>query len=224
MRRRRIITNLRVVSQQDETFNHIHGLSSHGEHFGHEVAVTLEECDGAQLDVKEQRRHPSERLQVLLAFVRRGSNQRFQTLRFDGHLVHRKSIHIRQFNEINDALHQGFTKMHTGRRKLDALDALPWLCHVQLFVPHINLTAWPEVRAALLLYRHRKYSCCSSGGFQSLNREYPNCMWRSRLQILWERETSLWSAWSKYKMQINCLFWLLHPHLWKFCTNIGTNF
>lgn len=87
----RTTTNLRVVSQQDETFHHVHRLSSHGEHFGHEVAVALEECDRPQLDVKEQSRHPGERLQVLLALVRRGRNQSLQALRLNGHLVHGKN-------------------------------------------------------------------------------------------------------------------------------------
>lgn len=45
---------LRMISQQDQTLHHIHGLPCHGEHFGHEVTVTLEEGDGPQLDVKEQ--------------------------------------------------------------------------------------------------------------------------------------------------------------------------
>lgn len=93
-----------MISQQDETFHYVHWLPGHGEHFGHEVAVTLEEGDGAQLDVKEQRRHPGERLQVLLALVRRGSYQRLQTLRLDGHLAHRNNADVSRLTEFNDAL------------------------------------------------------------------------------------------------------------------------
>lgn len=64
-----------MISQQDQTLHHIHGLPCHGEHFGHEVTVTLKEGDGPQLDVKEQSRHPSERLQVFLSLIGRCSNQ-----------------------------------------------------------------------------------------------------------------------------------------------------
>jgi len=45
---------LRMISQQDETLHYIHGVPRHGEHFGHEVTVTLEEGDGSQLDIEEQ--------------------------------------------------------------------------------------------------------------------------------------------------------------------------
>lgn len=66
---------LRMISQQDETLHYIHGLPGHGEHFGHEVTVTLEEGDRPQLDVEQQSRHPSKRLQVSLSLIGRGSNQ-----------------------------------------------------------------------------------------------------------------------------------------------------
>lgn len=49
-----VVWYLRVIRQQDESLHHVHGVSGHGEHFGHEVAVTLEESDGAQLNVKQQ--------------------------------------------------------------------------------------------------------------------------------------------------------------------------
>lgn len=66
---------LRMISQQDETLHYIHGLPGHGEYFGHEVAVTLEERDRPQLDVEQQSRHPSKRLQVSFSLVGCGSNQ-----------------------------------------------------------------------------------------------------------------------------------------------------
>lgn len=81
-----------MISQENETFDYIHGIPGHREHFGHEVTVTLEEGDGVQLDVKEQRRHSGKRLQVFLALIWCGSNQRLQTLRFNGHLADRKTI------------------------------------------------------------------------------------------------------------------------------------
>lgn len=66
---------LRMISQQDETLHYVHGLPGHGEHFGHEVTVTLEEGDGPQLDVEQQSRHPGKRLQVFLSLIGCGSNQ-----------------------------------------------------------------------------------------------------------------------------------------------------
>lgn len=78
--------HLRVIRQQDEALHYIHGLPGHGEHFGHEVAVTLEEGDGSQLDVEQQSRHPGKRLQVLLSFIGGGGDQRLQTLGLDRHL------------------------------------------------------------------------------------------------------------------------------------------
>ena len=76
-----------MVAQQNEALHHVHGLPGHRKHLGHEVAVTFEEGDGTQLDVEQQSRHPGEGLQVLLAFVGRGGDQRLQTLRLDGHLA-----------------------------------------------------------------------------------------------------------------------------------------
>lgn len=48
-----------MICQQNETFHYVHGLPRHGEHFGHEVTVALEEGDRAQLNVKQQSRHAS---------------------------------------------------------------------------------------------------------------------------------------------------------------------
>lgn len=45
---------LRMISQQDETLHYINGIPRHGEHFGHEVTVTLEEGDRPQLYVEQQ--------------------------------------------------------------------------------------------------------------------------------------------------------------------------
>ena len=82
----RVTGYLRVVSQQDETLHYVHGIPGHGEHLGHEVTVALEEGDGPQLDVEQQRRHSGKRLQVFLSLVGRGSDQRLQTLRLNCHL------------------------------------------------------------------------------------------------------------------------------------------
>lgn len=75
-----------MVSEQDQALYHVHGLAGHGEHLGHEVTVALEEGHRPQLDVEEQGRHPSEGLQVLLAFVRLGRNQGLHALRLNRHL------------------------------------------------------------------------------------------------------------------------------------------
>lgn len=83
---------LRVISEKDQSLHHIYGVASHGEHFGHQVTVTLEECDGSQLDIKQQSGHAGERLQVFLSFIWRRSNQRLQTLRLNRHLEGRKYI------------------------------------------------------------------------------------------------------------------------------------
>lgn len=75
-----------MIAEQDQSLDHVYGFPAHGEHLGHEVAVTLEEGDGPQLDIEQQGRHPGERLQVFLALVRCGSNQSLQTLGLDSHL------------------------------------------------------------------------------------------------------------------------------------------
>lgn len=84
-----------MISQQNETLYYIHGLPGHGEHLGHEVAVAPEEGDRTQLDVEQQSRHPSKRLQVFLSFIGRGSNQCLQALGFNGHLADRHNSQIR---------------------------------------------------------------------------------------------------------------------------------
>lgn len=63
-----------MISEQDEPLHHADGVSRHGEHFGHQVAVALEEGHRAKLDVQKEGRHSCKRLQVLLALVRCGSD------------------------------------------------------------------------------------------------------------------------------------------------------
>lgn len=79
-------SHLRVVSEQDESLHHVYGVSRHREHLGHQVAVALEKGHGPELNVHEQRRHSSKRLQVLLTFISCRRYQRLQTLSLDGHL------------------------------------------------------------------------------------------------------------------------------------------
>lgn len=93
-----------MITQQNETLHYIHGLPGHRKHFGHEVAVTFEESDGTQLDVEQQSRHSGKGLQVLLPFIGRGSDQRLQTLRFNGHLS-REMMVIQFFLEVLSAIH-----------------------------------------------------------------------------------------------------------------------
>lgn len=87
-----VTSYLRMISQQDETLHYVHGIPSHGEHFGHEVSVTLEEGDGPQLDIEQQSRHPGKRVQVFLSLVRCGSNQWLKTLGLDCHLEDMRNI------------------------------------------------------------------------------------------------------------------------------------
>lgn len=76
-----------MICQQNETFHYVHGLSRHGEHFGHQVTVALEEGDRTQLNVEQQSRHPGKGLQVLLSLIRCGSYQCLQTLSLNCHLA-----------------------------------------------------------------------------------------------------------------------------------------
>lgn len=45
---------LRMIRQQDETLHYINGIPGHGEDFGHEVTVALEEGDRPELDIEQQ--------------------------------------------------------------------------------------------------------------------------------------------------------------------------
>lgn len=89
-----VVSHLRMISKQDEAFDHIHGLPTHGEHFGHEVTVTLEEGDRPQLHIEQQGRHSRERFQVFLTFIRCGGYHGFHPLGLDGHLDNMKKTRI----------------------------------------------------------------------------------------------------------------------------------